>query len=138
MLLAVDGILSPFDCIEVETGTSMNDGRPASFSITNTQPARALATNSPARIPHAAPGGAALRNSRLKNLREKVALYRRLGMRTKLSKKEVFWRDSCFLAFNALAAGDHAVGGLLLQTVGFDMTAASQRRFASALTADLA
>lgn len=71
------------------------------LSLTNPEPSRRLARNSPARRPHSAPGGAAFRRSRLQLLREKVDRY----SRAKLTKREVWFRDVAWLGLDFVAHG---------------------------------
>jgi hypothetical protein len=130
VLQAADNLLTPYDSIELAIDSIEQDGKPyRRLTITNTQAPRALASNSPARRPHAAPGGGALRISRLKNLRKKVQLYQS----AQLSKEEVLWRDLCFMALDFIAHGEGLRAAPILVTIGWQLNDAARARLAEIL-----
>jgi hypothetical protein len=135
ILQALDFLLTEHASIEVELGTCVRDGvEHGRLSLENTQPPRAphtiLSNNPPDRPTRAAPGGRALRRSRLKILREKVDHYRG----AKLARKEEMFRGLSFLSFDFIANGRWLEAGRILQTLGWEMNESTRSRLAAILS----
>jgi hypothetical protein len=135
ILQALDFLLTEYDSIEVELGTCVRDGvERGRMSLINTQPPRAphtiLSNFPPDRPTWAAPGGRALRRSRLKILREKVDHYRR----AKLGRKEEMFRGLSSLALDFIVHGRMIEAGTILQKLGWEMNDATRSRLAAILS----
>jgi len=96
--------------------------------ITNTQPRYGSMLNRNDRKLHAAPGGHALRKSRLESLGAKVAKYQKLQRENKLTGSETAWLGLYHLALDFLAHGETEQATSLLAAVGWDVPSAALER----------
>jgi hypothetical protein len=121
VLQLLESVLTDQSCIEYEIG-------PGIFSTVNTQPPYGSASNRNDRQPLAAPGGHALRHSRLENLSAKVAKYQKLQRGNKLTGNEARWLGLYHLALDFLAHGEREQAALLLDSVGWTVPPAARER----------
>jgi hypothetical protein len=136
ILQALDFLLTEYDSIEVELGTCVRHGvERGRLSLINTEPPRAPSANFPPdRQPLSAPGRRAFRRSRLRLLRDKVDRYGRASRANELGKREVWFRDLSFLAFDFITNGRWLEAGLVLQKIGWEMNESTRARLAEILS----